>query len=49
MKKVSKKDMTKRYGDRIIFSQLPLVRDDVEGMKGAVVDLYCLGATKKKL
>lgn len=42
-----KKDMTKRYGDRIIFSQLPLVRDDVEGMKGAVVDLYCLGATKK--
>lgn len=39
--------MIQRYGERIISQDLSLTRKNTIGMKDAVVDLYCLGATKK--
>lgn len=42
-----KKDLRNRYGDRIITIPLCLKRSSVQGMKDAVVDLYCLGSTRK--
>lgn len=42
-----KNDLLKRYGDRIITIPLCLKRNSVQGMKDAVVDLFCLGHTKK--
>lgn len=41
-----KDDLRARYGERILtLPALSLNRDTVEGMKDAVVDLYCLGKT----
>lgn len=37
----------KKYNDRIITADISLTRTNVTGIKNAVVDLYCLGATKK--
>lgn len=42
-----KNEMKNRYGDRIVTAVWNLSRDSVEGMKDAVAELYCLGATKK--
>lgn len=42
-----KNDLKSRYGDKIITINLTLKRNSLQGMKDAVVDLYCLGATKK--
>lgn len=42
-----KQELKEKYGDRIITLQLSLRRNSVQGMKDAVVDLYCLGATSK--
>jgi len=42
-----KKEMTNRYGDRMLYHDAVLERDSVQGMKDAVVDLWCLGLTKR--
>jgi len=42
-----KKDLRQRYGDKIITIPLCLKRSSVQGMKDAVVDLYCLGSTSR--
>lgn len=42
-----KQDLIRRYGDRIITVPLCLKRSNVQGMKDAVVDLFCLGKTRK--
>lgn len=44
-----KKEIKDRYGSRIITSELTLERDSTEGMKDAVVELYCLAHTDKIL
>lgn len=38
---------TKRYGQKIITSTNALNRNTLEGMRNAIIDLYCLGNTKK--
>lgn len=40
-----KSDLVKRFGDHIIIREATLNRDSVEGMKDAVVDLFCLART----
>ena len=42
-----KVDLSHRYGNRIITTPLCLKRNSIQGMKDAVVDLYCLGSTRK--
>lgn len=42
-----KKYLKEKYGDAIISLDLPLNRNTLDGMKGAVVDLWCLSRTKK--
>lgn len=42
-----KNDLKGRYGERIITLPLCLRRNSLQGMKDAVVDLYCLASTKK--
>ena len=42
-----KKDLIDKYGARILTMDLCLKRNSVQGMKDAVVDLYCLGSTTK--
>lgn len=42
-----KKEMKARYGARIITLDVSLKRNSVQGMKDAVVDLFCLGKTTK--
>lgn len=42
-----KRLMIDRYGDRIVFHQAILERTSVQGMKDAVVDLWCLSLTKE--
>lgn len=42
-----KQDMKKKYGERIITLNLSLRRNTTQGMKDAVVDLFCLGSTSK--
>lgn len=42
-----KVDLRRRYGEKIITIPLCLKRSSVRGMKDAVVDLFCLGSTKK--
>lgn len=42
-----KTDLRGRYGEKIITISLCLKRSSVQGMKDAVVDLYCLGSTQK--
>ena len=42
-----KHDLYHRYGERIITIPLCLKRNNVKGMKDAVVDLFCLGKTRK--
>ena len=42
-----KRGLKDRYGDRIITFPLCLKRNSVQGMKDAVVDLFCLGSTRK--
>ncbi len=39
--------MINRYGDRILFHKAILERTSVQGMKDAVVDLWCLSLTKE--
>jgi len=36
-----------RFGDRIVYRKKTFSRDSVEGMQDALVDLYCLAATRK--
>lgn len=43
-----KEEMKRRYGKIILYTDLCLERDSVQG-KDAVVDLYCLGKTDKIL
>ena len=45
--KVVKETMSKRYGNHIISIPLCLKRNCKQGMKDAVVDLFCLGKTNK--
>ncbi len=40
-------DLQNRYGEHIITIPLCLKRSSVKGMKDAVVDLFCLGSTRK--
>ncbi len=42
-----KDEFIQLYGDRIITNTPPLNRDSLEGMRGAVVDLWSLSRTKK--
>ena len=42
-----KKLMYQRYGNSIITQRLSLTRNNSEGMKDAVIDLFCLGSTQK--
>ena len=42
-----KQTMINRYGDRIIFHPAKLERTSLQGMKDAVVDLWCLSQTKE--
>ena len=42
-----KHDLTSRFGNRIITMPLCLKRSSQQGMKDAVVDLYCLASTSK--
>lgn len=42
-----KHDLTSRFGNRIITIPLCLKRSSLQGMKDAVVDLYCLASTSK--
>ena len=42
-----KTELINSYGDRIITFDLKLKRNSKDGMKDAVVDLFCLGLTKK--
>ncbi len=39
--------LKKQYGERIISMPILLTRNALQGMQDAVVDLYCLGSTKK--
>ncbi len=39
--------MRSRFGDRIIMNQKTLSRGSVEGMRDALVDMYCLAATRR--
>lgn len=41
-----KKHLQKQYKEQIITQETPLLRSSEEGMIGAVVDIYCLAATK---
>ena len=42
-----KKEMISRYKDTIIYHDATLERNSVQGMKDAVVDLWCLSQTKE--
>lgn len=42
-----KQELRSRYGERIVTSDLRLERGTLQGMKDAVVDLWCLGSTQK--
>jgi len=42
-----KQTMINRYGNRIIFHPATLERTSLQGMKDAVVDLWCLSQTKE--
>ena len=42
-----KHDLTSRFGKRIIAIPLCLKRSSLQGMKDAVVDLYCLASTSR--
>lgn len=42
-----KQNMKEKYGNRIITLNLSLKRNTTQGMKDAVVDLFCLGSTSK--
>lgn len=42
-----KHSLMKKFGDKIICYSAPLTRESVEGMKAALVDLYCLSKTTK--
>lgn len=42
-----KRLMINRYGDMIVFHKAMLERTSVQGMKDAVVDLWCLSLTKE--
>lgn len=42
-----KSELRQRYGDKIISIPLCLKRSSIQGMKDAVVDLYCLGSTRR--
>jgi hypothetical protein len=42
-----KSEMAVRYGDKLFFSDAQLRRDSLQGMKDAVVDLWCLAATSR--
>lgn len=42
-----KKEMQKRYGSRIICSKEVADRDSIEGIKGAVAEMYVLSSTQK--
>lgn len=42
-----KQEFTRKYGSRVITIPLCLKRSSLQGMKDAVVDLYCLASTSK--
>lgn len=42
-----KNELYSEYGDRIIFNDLPLDRNSINGIQGAVIDLWCLSKTMR--
>lgn len=42
-----KRELSSRYGERIILNDAVLERNSLLGMKHAVIDLFCLASTKK--
>lgn len=42
-----KKSLNEKFGSKILTADLELTRDSYEGIKGAVIDMYCLSRTKK--
>ena len=44
---IIKQEFTRKYGSRVITIPLCLKRSSLQGMKDAVVDLYCLASTSK--
>ncbi len=44
-----KRELLKKYGDRIVTCHVELKRDSRKGMKGALIDLFLLASTKKVL
>ena len=42
-----KKSLKEKFGSKILTANLELNRDSNEGIKGAVIDMYCLARTKK--
>ena len=42
-----KKSLKEKFGSKILTANLELTRDSNEGIKGAVIDMFCLARTKK--
>lgn len=42
-----KRELIEKYGDRIITQQAPVSRSSIEGMRDAVVDLWCLASASR--
>lgn len=42
-----KRELIEKYGDKIITQQAPVSRSSIEGMRDAVVDLWCLASASR--
>lgn len=42
-----KKRLIEKFGERVLFSNIELTRSNLNGMRGAVIDLYALAGTQK--
>ena len=42
-----KRELIAKYGNRIITQQAPVSRSSIEGMRDAVVDLWCLASASR--
>lgn len=42
-----KRELIEKYGDRIITQHAPVSRSSIEGMRDAVVDLWCLASASR--
>lgn len=42
-----KKRLIEKFGDRVLFSSIELTRSNLNGMRGALIDLYALAGTQK--